>query len=79
VLQEEQDCNCNQDYRADDYDCEKEVSLFEQGCTVVTSDLLLLQYLNAFVESDNVSCCFSLFYTLHRRVVVCVKEASLMR
>ena len=70
MLQEEQDCDCNQDYRADD--CEKEVSLFAQGCTMVTSDLLLLQYLNAFVKSDNVSCCFSLFYTLHRGVVVCV-------
>ncbi len=77
MLQEEQDCDCNQDYPADD--CEKEVSLFAQGCTMVTSDLLLLQYLNALVKSDDVSGCLLLFYTLHRRVVVCVKEASLLR
>jgi hypothetical protein len=41
--------------------------------------LLLLQCLKALVESSNVSCCFFLFYTLHRWVVVCVKEASLLR
>jgi hypothetical protein len=41
--------------------------------------LLLLQCLKALVKSGNVSCCFLLFYTLHRRVVVCVKEASLLR
>ncbi len=77
MLHEEQDCDSNQDYRADD--CEIEVSLFAQSCTMVSTDLLLLQYLKALVESVDVSCCFLLFYTLHRRVVVCVKEASLLR
>ncbi len=71
MLQEEQNCNCNKGYRADD--CEKEVSLFAQGCTMVASDLLLLQYLDALVKSDDVSCCFLLFYTLHRGVAwLCV-------
>ena len=77
MLHEEQDCDRNQDYRADD--CEKEVSLFAQGCTMFTTDLLLLQCLKALVKSGNVSCCFLLFYTLHRRVIVRVKEASLLR
>jgi hypothetical protein len=40
--------------------------------------LLLLQYLDVLVKPDDVSCCFSLFYTLHRGVV-CVKEASLLK
>ncbi len=43
------------------------------------TDLLLLERLNALIKSDDVSCCFLLFYTLHRGVVVCVKEASLLR
>ena len=77
MLHKEQDCDGNQDYRADDH--EKEVSLFAQGCTVLTTDLLLLQCLKALVKSVDVSCCFLLFYTLHRWVVVCVKEASLLR
>ncbi len=78
MLHEEQDCDRKQDYRAAD-DCEIEVSLFAQSCTMVATDLLLLQCLKALVKSVDVSCCFLLFYTLHRRVVVCVKEASLLR
>ena len=61
MLHEEQDCDRNQDYRADD--CEKEVSLFAQGCTMFTTDLLLLKRLNVLVKSDDVvaaSCCFTL-------------------
>ncbi len=77
MLHEEQDSDRYKDYRADD--CEKEVSLFAQGCTMFTTDLLLLKRLNALVKSDDVSCCFSLLYTLHRRVVVCVTEVSLLR
>ncbi len=46
---------------------------------MLTTDLLLLQCLKALVKSFDVSWCFLLLYTLHRRVVVCVKEASLLR
>ncbi len=77
MLHKEQDCDRDKDYHADDY--EEEVSLFAQGCTMFTTDLLLLQCLKALVKSVDVSCCFLLFYTLHRRVVVRVKEASLLR
>ena len=77
MLHKEQDCDRDKDYPADD--CEKEVSLLAQGCTMFAIDLLLLQCLKALVESSDVSCCFLLLYTLHRRVVVCVKEASLLR
>ncbi len=77
MLHEEQDCDRDKDYHADD--CEKEIPLFAQGCTMFAIDLLLLQCLKALVKSGNVSSCFLLFYTLHRWVVVCVKEASLLR
>ncbi len=77
MLLKEQECDRDKDYHADD--CEKEVSLFAQGCTMFAIDLLLLQCLKALVKSGDVSCCFLLFYTLHRRVVVRVKEASLLR
>ena len=76
VLNEEQDCDRDKDYPADN--CKKEVPLLAQGCTMFAIDLSLLQCLEALVESGDVSCCFLLFYTLHRRVVVCVKEASLL-
>ena len=77
MLHKEQDCDRDKDYHADD--CEKEIPLFAQGCTMFTTDLLLLKRLDALVKSDDVGCCFLLIYTLHRRVVVCVKEASLLR
>ena len=77
MLHKEQDCDRDKDYHADD--CEKEVSLLAQGCTMFAIDLLLLQCLKALVESGDVSGCLLLFYTLHRWVVVCVKEASLLR
>ena len=77
MLHEEQDCDRDKDYHADN--CKEEVSLLAQGCTMFAIDLLPLQCLKALVESGDVSRCFLLFYTLHRRVVVCVKEASLLR
>ena len=77
MLQDEETCDSREDNRTDDR--EVKVSLFAQCCTMVASDLLVLQCLDAVVQSSNVRCCLLLFHTSHLGVVVCVQEAFLLR